>query len=121
MSGLMMAVVSALLGALLAVDADATGSQWGKPLGAGYEGAEVKPRPVTPAPSEFGADERATMAVFERVTKSVVFISNTAIQRDFWSFDISRFRRVQGPALFGTSRATSSPIFTSSMAPTPSR
>jgi S1-C subfamily serine protease len=28
------------------------------------------------------------MAVFERATKSVVFISNTAIQRDFWSFDM---------------------------------
>ena len=27
------------------------------------------------------------MAVFERATKSVVFIANTAIQRDFWSFD----------------------------------
>src|SRR5262249_1148110 len=82
------AVGLALLGALLAVDAGATGSEWGKPLGAGYEGAEVKPRPVTPAPSEFGADERATMAVFERVTKSVGFISNTTIQREFWSFDI---------------------------------
>jgi S1-C subfamily serine protease len=28
------------------------------------------------------------MAVFERATKSVVFISNTAIQRDLWSFDV---------------------------------
>jgi len=28
------------------------------------------------------------MAVFEKATKSVVFISNTAIQRDFWSLDI---------------------------------
>jgi S1-C subfamily serine protease len=27
------------------------------------------------------------MAVFERATKSVVFIANTAIQRDIWSFD----------------------------------
>ena len=44
--------------------------------------------PVTPAPPELGPDERATMAVFERATKSVVFISNTAIQRDFWSFDM---------------------------------
>jgi S1-C subfamily serine protease len=88
MSVLMMAAVSALLGALLALDADAISPEWGKPLGAGYEGAEVKPRPVTPAPSELGADERATMAVFERATKSVVFISNTAIQRDLWSFDI---------------------------------
>lgn len=86
MSRLLTAVLSALLGALVA--ADAIGAEWGKPLGAGYDGAEVKPRPVTPAPSELGPDERATMAVFERAAKSVVFISNTAIERDFWSLDI---------------------------------
>jgi len=89
MSGLIMAVRPAVLGALLAAaNADVAGAEWGKPLGAGYEGAEVKPRLVTPAPPELGPDERATMAVFERATKSVVFISNTAIQRDFWSFDM---------------------------------
>jgi S1-C subfamily serine protease len=89
MSGLIMAVRSAVLCALLAAaNADVASAEWGKPLGAGYEGAEVKPRPVTPAPPELGPDERATMAVFERATKSVVFISNTAIQRDFWSFDM---------------------------------
>ena len=86
MSGLRMAVVSALVGTLML--ADAICAEWGKPLGPGYEGAEVRPRPVTPASSELGADERATMAVFERATKSVVFISNTAVQRDLWSFDI---------------------------------
>ncbi|MDH4237919.1 MAG: S1C family serine protease, partial [Nitrospira sp.] len=63
-------------------------AEWGSPLGGSYEGIEGKPRPVTPAPAELGPDERATMAVFERATKSVVFISNTAIQRDFWSLDI---------------------------------
>jgi S1-C subfamily serine protease len=89
MSGLSMAVRSAVMGVLLAAaNQGVAGAEWGKPLGAGYEGAEVKPRPVTPAPAELGPDERATMAVFERATKSVVFISNTAIQRDFWSFDM---------------------------------
>jgi S1-C subfamily serine protease len=34
------------------------------------------------------------MAVFERATKSVVFIANTAIQRDPWSFDL--FETPQG-------------------------
>ncbi len=63
-------------------------ADWGKPLGGSYDGAEGKPRPVMPAPAELGPDERATMAVFERATKSVVFIANTAIQRDFWSLDI---------------------------------
>jgi len=62
--------------------------EWGKPLGEAYDGLEGKPRPVTPAPAEMSPDERATMAVFERTTKSVVFIANTAIQRDFWSLDI---------------------------------
>jgi S1-C subfamily serine protease len=70
--------------------------EWGKPLGATYEGAEVKPRPVTPAPSELSPDERATMSVFERATKSVVFIANTAIQRDFWSFDVQEVPQGSG-------------------------
>jgi S1-C subfamily serine protease len=84
-------VRSAVLGALLgaaALNASSALGEWGKPLGATYDGAEVRPRPVTPAPAELGPDERATMTVFERATKSVVFIANTAIQRDFWSFDI---------------------------------
>jgi S1-C subfamily serine protease len=90
MSGTIMAVLSAVLGTLLgsALSIGPARAEWGKPLGSGYDGVEVKPRPVTPAPVELGADERATMAVFERATKSVVFIANTAIQRDFWSFDI---------------------------------
>lgn len=63
-------------------------AEWGKPLGGSYDGLEGKPRPVMPAPAELGPDERATMAVFERATKSVVFIANTAIQRDIWSFNV---------------------------------
>ena len=69
-------------------------AEWGKPLGANYDGPEGKPRAVTPAPLELGADERATMAVFERATKSVVFIANTAVQRDPWSFNV--FETPQG-------------------------
>jgi S1-C subfamily serine protease len=63
-------------------------AEWGKPLGGTYGGPEGKPRVVTPSPAELSADERATMAVFERATKSVVFIANTAIQRDPWSFNL---------------------------------
>lgn len=90
MSGPIKAVRLTVLGAVLGMAALAgpADAEWGKPLGAGYDGAEVKPRPVTPAPAELGPDERATMTVFERATKSVVFIANTAIQRDLWSFDI---------------------------------
>lgn len=62
--------------------------EWGKPFGAAFDGPEGKPRPVTPAAAELGADERATIAIFERAAKSVVFIANTAIQRDIWSFNV---------------------------------
>jgi S1-C subfamily serine protease len=71
----------------LAVSPVVMAADWGKPLGGTYEGADGKPRPVTPAPVELSPDERATMAVFERATKSVVFIANTAMQRDVWSFN----------------------------------
>ena len=63
-------------------------ADWGKPLGAVYEGPEGRPRAVTPAPLELGADERTTITVFERATKSVVFIANTAIQQDIWSLNV---------------------------------
>ena len=69
-------------------------AEWGKPLGGNYSGPEGKPRLVAPSPVELGADERATMAVFEQATKSVVFIANTAIRRDPWSFDL--FEAPQG-------------------------
>ena len=90
MSRRLMALQSVVAQALLiaATLAEPAAAEWGRPLGAGYDGPEVRPRPVTPAPPDLSPDERSTMAVFERATKSVVFISNTAIQRDFWSFDV---------------------------------
>jgi S1-C subfamily serine protease len=72
----------------LAVCTPNAAAEWGKPLGGTYDGPEGKPRPLTPAPIELSPDERATMAVFERAAKSVVFIANTAIQRDPWSFNL---------------------------------
>jgi protease Do-like 1, chloroplastic len=63
-------------------------AELGKPLGPSYDGPEGRPRTVTPAPAELSPDERSTMAVFERATKSVVFIANTAVQRDPWSFNL---------------------------------
>ncbi|WP_455244423.1 S1C family serine protease [Petrachloros mirabilis] len=82
--------LSFLYAAVLCVlsSTSAIAGEWGRPLGPEHRGPEVRPRPVSPPPSEFGADERATMTVFEKATKSVVFISNTAIKRDFWSLDI---------------------------------
>jgi hypothetical protein len=51
------------------------------------------------------------MAVFERATKSVVFIANTAIQRDFWSFDTMEVPKAPARVLSGTTGDTSSRIF----------
>ena len=81
----MVSVMAGLLAVMLQLAGegrlcDVAAADWGKPLGALYDGVEVRPRPVTPAPTELGPDERATMAVFER--------ANTASQRDFWSFDV---------------------------------
>lgn len=39
-------------------------------------------------PTELSPDEQATIAVFERATRSVVFIANRAMQRDPWSFNL---------------------------------
>lgn len=86
MSSHVKAIVLLFLAALSSSSVQA--AEWGKPLGAAYDGLEGKSRPVTPAPAELSPDERATIAVFERATKSVVFIANTAIQRDIWSFNV---------------------------------
>ncbi len=40
------------------------------------------------APTELSPEEQATIAVFDRATRSVVFIANTAMQRDPWSFNL---------------------------------
>ncbi|MDR4475519.1 MAG: trypsin-like peptidase domain-containing protein [Nitrospira sp.] len=40
------------------------------------------------APTELSAEEQATIAVFDRAARSVVFIANTAMQRDPWSFNV---------------------------------
>ena len=82
----MQRILSLLLAAALCSQTDA--AEWGKPLGAVYDGPEGRPRPVTPSPVELSADERTTIAVFERATKSVVFIANTAIQQDLWSLNV---------------------------------
>lgn len=46
------------------------------------------PRPVTPAPSELGAEERSTIEVVERVSPSVVYITKTAYRRDLFSLNV---------------------------------
>ena len=57
------------------------------PLGA-YDGAQGAMAPPVFLATELSQEEQATIAVFDRATKSVVFIANTAIQRDPWSFNL---------------------------------
>ena len=63
-------------------------AEWGEPLGRSYSGPEGKPRPISPSNKKaLSPEERATIKVFEQATQSVVFITNTAIRRDFWSLN----------------------------------
>ncbi len=63
-------------------------ADWGRPLGPTYKGPEVKPRPIAPAAAQLGPDERETIRIFENATQSVVFITNTALRRDFFSLNL---------------------------------
>ena len=63
-------------------------AEWGRPLGASYSGPEVQPRPIAMPASTLGSDELATVQVFEKVSRSVVFITNTALRRDFFSLNV---------------------------------
>ncbi|MFO0774437.1 MAG: trypsin-like peptidase domain-containing protein [Nitrospiraceae bacterium] len=70
-----------------------TKDDWGKPLGPGHPGPEIRPRIIAPA-GELGADETATISVFERASRSVVYITNTSIRSDPWS--LNEFEVPQG-------------------------
>ncbi len=63
-------------------------ADWGNPLEAGHAGQEVRPCPVSQPVTDLLPDERATIAVFEKAAKSVVFITNAAIRRDLFSLDL---------------------------------
>ncbi len=52
------------------------------------EGTNGHPVAQSVGPTELSPEEQATIAVFERATRSVVFIANTAMQRDPWSFNL---------------------------------
>lgn len=66
---------------------------WGRPLGPAHPGPEIHPRSVSPSP-ELSADEKATITVFDRAARSVVFITNTSIRSDPWS--LNEFEVPQG-------------------------
>lgn len=48
----------------------------------------AKPRPVTQAPSQLGAQEQATIQVFKQASPSVVYITNTALRRGLFSLNV---------------------------------
>jgi len=83
--GLMSVVlVSALTGS---VAQPAGAGDWGRPSGPTYTGPEVRPHPVAP-PAPLEAEESHTIEVFEKAARSVVYIVNTALQRDFFSLNV---------------------------------
>ena len=63
-------------------------ADWGRPLGKDYVGPEVQPRTVAKPHAFLSQDEQSTIDVFRKASPSVVFIENTAIQRDPWSFNL---------------------------------
>jgi S1-C subfamily serine protease len=56
-------------------------------FGPGDAGSDAQPRALTPAP-ELSLEERATIAVFDKSARSVVFITNTGIRRDLFSLNL---------------------------------
>ncbi len=53
------------------------------------------PREVAPA-AELGADEQSTIRVFQAASRSVVFITTSALRRDFWSLNVFEVPRGSG-------------------------
>ncbi len=53
-----------------------------------FDGANGALAAQSVGPTDLSSDEQATIAVFERATRSVAFIANTAMQRDPWSFNL---------------------------------
>jgi S1-C subfamily serine protease len=56
----------------------------------------VAMRPVTQATGDLGADERANIEIFEKVSPSVTYITNKRFQRNFFSFNITEIPQGTG-------------------------
>ncbi len=50
--------------------------------------SKIGMRPVTQPIGDLGADERANIEVFERISPSVTYITNKRLQRDYFSFNV---------------------------------
>jgi S1-C subfamily serine protease len=51
-------------------------------------GKEIVPSPVAPVPGELGADEQATIEIFQKMSASVCSIKNAALRQDFFSLNV---------------------------------
>lgn len=76
-------------------------------MGVAAEGTSSPPVAQVAAPTDLSPEEQATIAVFDRATRSVVFIANTAMQRDPWSFNLFEVPQGSGLDLSGAGKATS--------------
>ncbi|MFQ5561591.1 MAG: S1C family serine protease [Nitrospinota bacterium] len=57
---------------------------------------EPELRAVSPSPGDLGADEKATIDVFELASPSVVFITNKRLQRSLFSFQVQEIPQGSG-------------------------
>ncbi|MCP5004163.1 MAG: trypsin-like serine protease [Planctomycetes bacterium] len=57
---------------------------------------KVEMRPVTQPEGGLGSEEKATMEVFEKVSPSVVYITNKRLQRNFFSFTVTEIPQGTG-------------------------
>jgi S1-C subfamily serine protease len=55
---------------------------------ASSDSPESPVRLSAPGLADLSSEEQATISVFEKATRSVAFIANTAMQRDPWSFNV---------------------------------
>ena len=96
MTGTRLLIVGTLA-AVLATggDCDAAGrEERGPTLATSAGGTDQSGGPVAGLPAELAPDERATIAVFEKASRSVVFIANSAMRRDL--FSLNTFEVPQG-------------------------
>lgn len=64
-----------------------------------FRRSRVEIRPVTQPVGNLGEDEKATMEVFEKVSPSVVYITNKRLQRDFFSLTVTEIPQGTGSGL----------------------
>jgi len=79
----LLAVITFMGGAAQAGAVD----EWGRPLGPGYAGPEVRMRAVAPA-TPLEPEESHTIQIFERTAPAVVFIVNSALYRQLFSRNV---------------------------------